>query len=116
GVPALTTALVLLAAVPAAFQYGVWDSNVPDRYRRLELLLLTRLDGRAYWHASASAAWNRGRGYFVIALVLWGAAVWAGQATGAQVLASIACGVILWGLYFAVGFWAFSRGIQANVL
>ena len=45
GVPVLTTALVLLSAVPAAFQYGLWDSNVHDRRRRLELLLLTRLDG-----------------------------------------------------------------------
>jgi hypothetical protein len=116
GIPSLTTALVLLAAVPAAFQYGVWDSNVPDRCRRLELLLLTNLDGTAYWHAASSAAWNRGRGYFAIAVILWGAGFFAGQMTGAQVLASAASGVILWGLYFAVGFWAFARGMQASLL
>jgi hypothetical protein len=116
GMPALTTALVLLAAVPAAFQYGVWDSNAPDRCRRLELLLLTNLDGAAYWHASAGAAWNRGRGYFAAALILWGAALFAGQASWAQVLASAAGGVILWGLYFALGFWAFAKGMQANLL
>jgi hypothetical protein len=116
GIPSLTTALVLLAAVPAAFQYGVWDSNTPDRCRRLELLLLTNLDGAAYWHASAGAAWNRGRGYFAIALVLWGAGLLAGQMTCAQVLAGVASGVILWGLYFALGFWAFARGMQASLL
>jgi len=116
GIPALTTALVLLAAVPAAFQYGVWDSNVSDRCRRLELLLLTDLNGHSYWHASASAAWNRGRGYFATALLLWGAAFIAGQATWAQVIVSGSAGVILWGLYFVLGFWAFSNGMQANLL
>jgi hypothetical protein len=35
GVPGLATALVVLAAVPAAFQYGLWDSNTQDRCRRL---------------------------------------------------------------------------------
>jgi hypothetical protein len=116
GIPGLTTALVLLAAVPAAFQYGVWDSNASDRRRRLELLLLTDLDGPAYWHASAGAAWNRGRGYALPALVLWGAGLVAGQVTLGQVLLSAAGGVILWGLYFAIGFWAFSRGTQGTVL
>ena len=55
GVAALTTGLVLLAAVPAAFQYGLWDSNAQDRCRRLELLLLTDLEARDYWHAAAAA-------------------------------------------------------------
>ncbi len=63
GISALTTGLIVLAAVPAAYQYGLWDSNVPDRCRRLELLLLTGLDGPAYWQASARAAWHRGAGY-----------------------------------------------------
>ena len=44
------------SAVPAAFQYGLWDSTVRDRCRRLELLLLTDLDGGRYWHASLAAA------------------------------------------------------------
>jgi hypothetical protein len=116
GIPMLTTALVLLAAVPAAFQYGLWDSNTQDRCRRLELLLLTHLDGRAYWHAAASAAWRRGRGYFAVAVLLWLAAAIAGKLTLAQALAACAAGVILWGLYFALGFRAFAKGMQANTL
>ena len=62
GIPVLATALVVLAAVPAAFQYGLWDSNTPDRCRRLELLLLTGLTARDYWEAAAAAAWRRGAG------------------------------------------------------
>lgn len=116
GIPALATALVVLAAVPAAFQYGLWDSNAQDRCRRLELLLLTGLSGRDYWEAAAAAAWRRGRGYFGVALVLWLAAVLAGQIGAAQGIAALAAGVVLWGLYFALGFRAFSRGFQANGL
>ena len=62
----------MLAAVPAAFQYGLWDSTDQDRCRRLELLLLTDLSGDDYCHAALAAAWRRGRGYFVVAVVLWG--------------------------------------------
>jgi hypothetical protein len=116
GIPALTTALVLLAAVPAAFQYGLWDSTTHDRCRRLELLLLTHVDGRDYWGAAWAAAWRRGRGYFAVALLLWGAAVLAGQAGPGQALAAVAAGVLLWALYFALGFRAFGRGRQANGL
>ena len=116
GIPVLATALVVLAAVPAAFQYGLWDSNAQDRCRRLELLLLTRLEGHDYWQAAAAAAWRRGRGYFAVALVLWLAAWTAGQASLAQVAVALAAGVILWGLYFALGFRAFARGMQANGL
>jgi hypothetical protein len=116
GVPVVTTALVLLAAVPAAFQYGVWDSSVQDRCRRLELLLLTDLDGASYWHASVRAAWQRGRGYFLVALLLWSAALIAGRASLGQVLVSVAAGMILWALYFALGFWAFARGTQGGAL
>jgi hypothetical protein len=116
GVPALTTGLVLLGAVPAAFQYGLWDSSVQDRCRRLELLLLTDLEPSDYWHAAVSAAWNRGRGYFVIAGMLWIAGLLAGRLDIGQVLAAAAGGVLLWSLYFTLGFRAFSRGMQANVL
>jgi len=116
GIPMLTTALVLLAAVPAAFQYGLWDANSQDRCRRLELLLLTHLDGRAYWQAAAAAAWRRGRGYFAVALILWLAAALAGKLAPAQCLAALAAGVVLWGLYFALGFRAFAKGRQANTL
>ena len=116
GIPMLATALVMLAAVPAAFQYGLWDSNAQDRCRRLELLLLTRLDARDYWEAATAAAWRRGRGYFAVAALLWLAAWLSGQAGLAQVLAGLGAGVILWGLYFALGFRAFCRGMQASAL
>jgi hypothetical protein len=116
GLAGLATALVVLAAVPAAFQYGLWDPSVQDRCRRLELLLLTRLDARDYWNAAAAAAWRRGRGYFVVAAVLWAAAVASGRASPGQVTAAAAAGVLLWGLYFAVGFRAFTSGAQANGL
>ncbi|HYT92375.1 MAG TPA: hypothetical protein VEL76_26915, partial [Gemmataceae bacterium] len=116
GIPSMATALVVLAAVPAAYQYGLWDSNAQDRCRRLELLLLTRLSAADYWDAAAAAAWRRGRGYFAVAVGLWMAALLAGKVGPAQVLTSLAAGVILWGLYFVLGFQAFSRGVQANTL
>ncbi len=116
GVAGLTTGLVLLAAVPAAFQYGLWDASAQDRCRRLELLLLTGLEARDYWDAAASAAWVRGRGYFGVALVLWAAALVAGRLSPAQCASAAAMGVLLWALYFALGFRAFSRGAQANGL
>ncbi len=116
GAPALVTGLVVLAAVPAAFQYGLWDSTVQDRCRRLELLLLTELDGTDYWHASMSAAWKRGRGYMIVAFLLWGALLLSGRCSPAQVSASVAAGVLLWGFSFVVGFAAFSGGAQANGL
>jgi hypothetical protein len=116
GIPALSTALVLLAAVPAAFQYGLWDSNIQDRCRRLELLLLTEFDALDYWEAAAAAAWKRGKGYAAIAVVLWTAGLMAGQVSLVQMLAGLTAATMLWALYFAVGFWAFMRGQQANVL
>jgi hypothetical protein len=114
GLPGLATALVVLAAVPAAFQYGLWDANAHERCRRLELLLLTGLRGHDYWEAAAAAAWRRGRGYFAVAVTLWLAAALAGQATWMQTLAAVAAGALLWALYFAVGFRAFTRGFRAN--
>jgi hypothetical protein len=116
GIPALATALVVLAAVPAAFQYGLWDSNPHERCRRLELLLLTRLSARDYWQAATAAAWYRGRCYFGVAVLLWIAAALAGQISCAQGLAALAAGILLWGLYFTFGFLAFTRGTQANRL
>jgi hypothetical protein len=116
GIPAVTAGLVLLAAVPAAFQYGLWDSSVQDRCRRLELLLLTRLGAPDYWDAAAAAAWRRGRGYFFVALVLWAAAAIAGRMSPQQAAGALTAGVLVWCLYFALGFRAFSRGTQANGL
>jgi hypothetical protein len=116
GVEMLTTGLVLLAAVPAAFQYGLWDSNNQDRCRRLELLLLTDLGPADYWEAAVAAAWRRGRGYFAVAALLWGAALISGRLSAGQVAGSVAGGVLLWSLYFALGFRAFSRGLHTNGL
>jgi hypothetical protein len=116
GVPGLTAALVVLASVPAAFQYGLWDSNNHDRVRRLELLLLTYLQPADYWDAAARAAWKRGRGYFATAGLLWAAALLGGRLSPAAVLASASAGVLLWSFYFALGFRAFARGAQANGL
>jgi hypothetical protein len=116
GVPVLSTGLIVLAAVPAAFQYGLWDASTQDRCKRLELLLLTELDGTDYWLAAAAAAWRRGRGYFFVAVVLLLALGVSGRATLLQVAAAIAAGVILWTFSFALGFRAFSRGMHANGL
>jgi hypothetical protein len=116
GVAGLTTGLVVLAAVPAAFQYGLWDSNAQDRCRRLELLLLTRLEPLDYWAAASAAAWKRGRGYFAVALLLWGAAAVAGRLSAPQVAVAVAAGVLLWALYFTLGFRAFTSGARANGL
>jgi hypothetical protein len=116
GIPAVSAALVVLAAVPAAFQYGLWDSNVQDRCRRLELLLLTELDAGDYWDAAVRAAWRRGRGYLTIAFLLWAAGAISGRMTMTSLLAAAASATILWGCYFALGFRAFSRGVHANGL
>ncbi|MFO0880106.1 MAG: hypothetical protein U0840_22390 [Gemmataceae bacterium] len=116
GAAALAAALVVLSAVPAAFQYGLWDSSVQDRCRRLELLLLTELQPRDYWDAAFAAAWRRGRGYLGIALGLWLAAWLGGRLSLAELLTSVAAAALLWGLYFTLGFRAFARGAQANGL
>src|SRR5439155_6645868 len=49
-------------------------------------------------------------------VLLWGAAAVAQPAFLPQAVAGLAAGVLLWSLYFALGFWAFSRGIQAGNL
>lgn len=116
GVPTLATMLVLLASVPAAFQYGLWDSNASDRLRRLELLLLTELQPRDYWNAALAAAWSRGRDYLIIAFVL-GVAGWlGGRLTAIELIAATAVAVLVWAMYFALGFRAFALGQQANGL
>jgi hypothetical protein len=114
GVAGLVSGLVILAAVPAAFQYGLWDSNAQDRCRRLELLLLTRLEARDYWEAASAAAWRRGKGYLGVALVLSLAGLAAGRTRLPEALAAGGAAAILWALYFALGFRGFARGGQAN--
>jgi hypothetical protein len=116
GVPLWSTALIILAAVPAAFQYGLWDSNAHERCRRLELLLMTELTGVDYWKAAAAAAWARGRGYFYVAGILWFAAFFSGSIAGLQAIAGLATATALWGFCFAIGFRAFASGAEANRL
>src|SRR4029077_16625192 len=65
---------------------------------------------------AAAAAWKRGRGYFFVALILWLAGTLSGKVDGSQAVAALAAGGVLGGLSFAMGFRAFSRGIQANRL
>ena len=114
GAPMVATAMCVLAAVPAVFQYGLWDQTATDRCKRLELLLLTELSGRDYWHASLAAAWRRGRTYFVAAAVLWVALAWSGRAAWYDAVAAALGAAALWAFSFAVGFRAFSTGRQAG--
>jgi hypothetical protein len=116
GIPVLACVMVLLAAVPAAFQYGLWDSNTQERSAKLELLLLTHIDASDFWDAATSAAWMRGRGYMAVAIMLWLAAVGAGRMTPVQLFFSVAASIILWGFYFGLSFRAFSRGLPAHGL
>jgi hypothetical protein len=51
-----------------------------------------------------------------VALLLWAAGILGGSLHLMQGIAGLAAGVLLWGLYFALGFRAFSRGMQANTL
>jgi hypothetical protein len=114
GPPMVAASMCVLAAVPAAFQFGLWDPTVADRCKRLELLLLTDLTAGDYWHASRAAAWRRGRDYFWIACIVWVALAVSGRAHWYQSLAAAAGGVALWAFSFAVGFRAFSTGTQAG--
>ena len=116
GAPAVATAMVVLAGVPAAFQFGLWDTTTQDRCRRLELLLLTELAPLDYWNASLAASWRRGRGYAVSAALLWLALGLSDRAGVGETLASVAGGAVLWCFFFAVGFRGFSTGNQASGL
>ncbi|MCU0705760.1 MAG: hypothetical protein MUF18_17470 [Fimbriiglobus sp.] len=116
GAAALATGLCVLATVPAVFQFGLWDSTVQNRCKRLELLLLTDLSGHDYWHASLSAAWKRGWGYFAIAGLLWVAMAVSGRAEWWGVLAAVVGSAVVWAFGFAFGFRTFSTGKQTNGL
>ena len=116
GAPVAATAMVVMAAVPASFQFGLWDATIPARCKRLELLLLTELNGYDYWHASLRAAWRRGRGYFVSAFFFWIALGLSGRCEWDAIMASAFGGLLLWGISFAVGFRAFASGTQTSGL
>ncbi len=116
GVPGMTSGLMILAAVPAAFQYGLWDSSVQDRCKRLELILMTELDAYDFLLAAWAAAWKRGRGYAIIAMILWIASWWSARLTLLQIsLATLNAGGLLC-FYFAVGYWSFMRGVVGTGL
>lgn len=116
GPAGVATAMCVMAAVPAVFQYGLWDNTVPDRCKRLELLLLTDLQGVDYWRASLGAAWQRGRGYLFIAGILWVAMGVSGRSSWECVTAAAVGGVAFWAFGFAVGFRAFATGNQTSGL
>jgi hypothetical protein len=115
GGPAMmATALAVLAAVPAVYQFGLWDATATARCRRLELLLLTDLTGRDYAHASFSAAWKRGRGYLVGTALLALALAVAGRVPWWDTLAALFGAAALWLFAFAVGYRGFASGNQTN--
>jgi hypothetical protein len=116
GAPSIATAMVIMAAVPAVFQFGLWDSTTQARCQRLELLLLTELSGTDYWNASLAASWKRGRGYLVAAAFLWLALGISGRVLWLDVIAAIMAGVLLWCFMFVVGFRSFSQGSQSSGL
>lgn len=116
GAPVVAAAMCVLAAVPAVFQYGLWDATISDRCKRLELLLLSELSGKDYWHASLAAAWRRGRSYLCIAAVLWVALAWSGRVAWYEAVAGALGGCALWAFSFAVGFRGFCTGNQVGGL
>jgi hypothetical protein len=116
GPAGMATILCVLATVPASFQYGLWDATASDRCKRLELMLLTELDGRDFAHAAAAAAWRRGRGYFFAAAILWLSLGLSSRNAWSGVLAAALGGALLWGLLFAIGFQSFAKGRQTNGL
>lgn len=116
GPAGMATIFCVLATVPASFQYGLWDANSSDRCKRLELLLLSELDGKDFAHAAASAAWRRGRGYFLAAAFLWFSLGVSGRTEWLNVMAAVLGGALLWSLLFAIGFQSFAKGRQTNGL
>ncbi len=116
GPGTIAAGLCVMAAVPAVFQFGLWDATPQARCARLELLLLTDLNGTDYWRASFRASWKRGRGYLFAALVLWAALAVSGRVSPAAAVAAATGGVVYWCLAFAVGFRGFAKGAQTSGL
>ncbi len=117
GGPAMmATALAVLAAVPAVYQFGLWDATATARCHRLELLLLSELTGRDYAHAAFAAAGKRGRGYLVGVALLAFALAAAGRIQWWDAVASLLGAASLWLFAFALGFGGFASGNQTNGL
>jgi hypothetical protein len=115
GGPAMVaTAMTIMAAVPAAYQFGLWDPTVLDRCRRLELLLLTDLTAKDYWNAARRAAWRRGRGYLVAAAVLWIAMAISERCRIVDAIAAALGSGLFVAFAFTVGFRGFATGRQSN--
>ncbi|MFO0937746.1 MAG: hypothetical protein U0798_14680 [Gemmataceae bacterium] len=114
GASGMATVLCVLGSVPAVFQYGLWDATPSDRCKRLELLLLSELDGRDYARAAFAASWVRGRGYFFAAAILWLALGISGNNSWLDVLGAYLGAIVLFALSFAVGFRSFTKGNQSN--
>lgn len=116
GVPAVSTVFALLAAVPAAYQYGLWDNSIPERCRRLETFLMTKLTAWDYFDASVRAAWHRGQGYFFPATLLWIAYWYAGRLPTLALLCTLYCSVAIIISYMALGFSQFTRTSGNNAI
>ena len=104
GVAGLATALTVLAAVPAAYQFGLWDSTAAQRLQKLELLLLTDLGGRDYLRASLAASFDRGRWYALAAAVLILVGTVVGRLTPAHALFGAVGAVAMGTLHLGIGF------------
>src|SRR5262249_52916876 len=70
----------------------------------------------ASWAARARRGGAAGGGASFVPVLLWGPALLGGRLSLSEVFAAAAAGVLLWALYFALGFRAFARGAQANGL
>ncbi|MGL6096942.1 MAG: hypothetical protein ACRC7O_14245, partial [Fimbriiglobus sp.] len=116
GAPTVAAAMVVMSTVPAVFQFGLWDATVPDRCKRLELLLLTDLIPDDYWHASLRASWRRGRGYLFAAGMLWLALGVSGRNSWLDVAACAVGGAVVWAFSFTFGFRSFATGKQTSGL
>lgn len=104
GIAGLSTGLVVLAAVPAAYQFGLWESSTAARCKRLEVLLLAPFAPLDYLRASGKAAWCRGRGYFLAAAILWLAGWLSGRLSLSHAALAVAAGASVWLVFFSVGF------------
>lgn len=114
GVAGIGAGLVVLAAVPAAYQFGLWESSAAERCKRLEIFLMTPLAPDDYVEASWRASWRRGRGYLYCAAVLWTAGWLGGRISAPQLLLAIAGAASLLLFFFAVGHHALAESSRGT--
>lgn len=111
GEAMLAAACLHLALVPTAFLAGLWDSNMQERSGRLELLLTTPLAAQQFLLASLKAAWMRGRGYLLAAMVMWIATATAGRISWSSCVVLICLSLAYAALYFATAFAHFAKAV-----